>query len=147
MCDCAEYVGDLCVFFCSLLFFVVSREWIERVPPENILRVLICLRMLMRDHVFQVQPVTLALLEFVWVDNWKYPLYNFAFQVTIEVGQKTIIVKVTCSLGLTAFTFMYCTLQQKWLLREALVQHDIIDIDITVPVHYTLHVLLINGDQ
>jgi len=34
---------------------LVSREWIERVPPENILRVLICLRMLMRDHVFQVQ--------------------------------------------------------------------------------------------
>ncbi|XP_078355562.1 serine/threonine-protein kinase Nek10-like, partial [Oculina patagonica] len=30
-------------------------EWIERVPPENILRVLICLRMLMRDHVFQVE--------------------------------------------------------------------------------------------
>ena len=52
MCDCAEYVGDLCFF---VLFFLVSREWIERVPPENILRVLICLRMLMRDHVFQVQ--------------------------------------------------------------------------------------------
>lgn len=30
-------------------------EWIERVPPENILRVLICLRMLMRDHTFQVE--------------------------------------------------------------------------------------------
>lgn len=30
-------------------------EWIERVPPENILRVLICLRMLMRDSTFQVE--------------------------------------------------------------------------------------------
>lgn len=37
-------------FFC----FAFSREWIERVPPENILRVLICLRMLMRDTTFQV---------------------------------------------------------------------------------------------
>ena len=45
------------------LFFLVSREWIERVPPENILRVLICLRMLMRDHVFQVQS---GRLPIVW---------------------------------------------------------------------------------
>lgn len=30
-------------------------EWIERVPPENILRVLICLRMLMRDPAYQVE--------------------------------------------------------------------------------------------
>lgn len=30
-------------------------EWIERVPPENILRVLICLRMLMRDPLYQVE--------------------------------------------------------------------------------------------
>ncbi|KAK2562007.1 Serine/threonine-protein kinase Nek10 [Acropora cervicornis] len=33
----------------------VFREWIERVPPENILRVLICLRMLMRDPAYQVE--------------------------------------------------------------------------------------------
>ncbi|KAM7451535.1 Serine/threonine-protein kinase Nek10 [Porites harrisoni] len=34
---------------------VCCLEWIERVPPENILRVLICLRMLMRDTTFQVE--------------------------------------------------------------------------------------------
>ena len=50
-----HYFGHSWLFILAMLFlFCFSREWIERVPPENILRVLICLRMLMRDTTFQV---------------------------------------------------------------------------------------------
>ena len=50
------------VYLCIIILrSCLFREWIERVPPENILRVLICLRMLMRDHVFQVQSVKIVL--------------------------------------------------------------------------------------
>ena len=44
------YLHFLTSFWIYLFF---NREWVERAPAENIVRVLICLRLLLRDTAFQ----------------------------------------------------------------------------------------------
>lgn len=46
----AQYETSSLIHRVPYLFY---SEWLERAPPENILRVLIVMRMLMRDSAFQ----------------------------------------------------------------------------------------------
>ncbi|KAK7477969.1 hypothetical protein BaRGS_00030798 [Batillaria attramentaria] len=41
------------------------RDWLNRAPPENVLRVLVCLRILMRDEQFQKQFFTLGGVKYL----------------------------------------------------------------------------------